>query len=555
MQSSTSKLSLTTIIFFKFLLAANFYTSEDDEIPEVDGLPIDENSYIGWFLDDGGSTTVGTIRADDGFIYCYGHPPQERYQYLCIPPPNCKESPCLHNEDWESVELQDPLPSDAVQLGHCSGGRAIYVARMSCISGDVIPAVAAVDQLLRIGKILAPWKRVDSADCGMILTGVGYSWQAYEEGNVPQCAVQVGVTANDEPLYIGRTISMGLTHPVKIHSSHHFCCAGWEGEDRQYEVLVMSDENNRHEWKILDCKEPLPADVVRAGPDSAVGRTIGMEFPIVVSIEPSTHQSMDLEYLCGTGFRWSKAYTDGNIPKDAVPAGYSQGHGMVYIGRVTYEGKVHVGGISTAKRCIFLIHEGQLISVADYEVLQHSWANGKQAVHRIETENTESLGFKGFKWIDCKQHDLLPENAVPVGWNREAAANCFVGRFWSDGEVLPAAVVVNEDGKINSARAAQNSKTIRSQLFQVLTGREFGWQPCLVNEKPSNAVTSGKTTTGEQLYIGRKISENCLLPIRIRQIADGRVLIGHVSNHKAYHIQFVELRDVELLTVRENDGE
>lgn len=39
--------------------------------------------------------------------------------------------------------------------------------------------------------------------------------------------------------------------------------------------------------------------------------------------------------------------------------------------------------------------------------------------------------------------------------------------------------------------------------YKVLTGNEFEWVNCSEGKFPPKAVTSGKTSTGENLYVGR----------------------------------------------------
>jgi Protein of unknown function (DUF3421) len=196
----------------------------------------------------------------------------------------------------------------------------------------------------------------------------------------------------------------------------------------------------------------MPRDVVNAGHDVCVGSVIDGESRIVATInlsQPSVFtksrdtvlESTIFQVLAGKGFRWSKTFKNGKIPENAVQCGRNLDGEMCFIGRKMIEDKIIVGEISTNKRCMFLVHNTEVISVEAYEVLQHPNEWGKQALSRIPLEtDTEQT----YSWVAAQRRDTIPEDAIIAGWDSTVECNLYAGRFWSAGEVLPAIIFVDE---------------------------------------------------------------------------------------------------------------
>jgi Protein of unknown function (DUF3421) len=216
----------------------------------------------------------------------------------------------------------------------------------------------------------------------------------------------------------------------------------------------------------------MPSDVVKAGLDVYVGRVVDGESRLVASIninQPSVYsisgdtvlESTIFQVLAGKGFRWSKTFENGEIPKNAVECGRNLDGETWFIGRKMIEEKNIVGEISTIKRCMFLVHNSEVVSVANYEVLQHTNEWGKQALSRIPLEtNTEQT----FKWVSAQRHNTIPDDAIMAGW---FGSDLYVGRFWSAGEVIPATIFVDEHMQICKVTATQGCKIINANVCQV----------------------------------------------------------------------------------------
>jgi Protein of unknown function (DUF3421) len=219
----------------------------------------------------------------------------------------------------------------------------------------------------------------------------------------------------------------------------------------------------------------MPENIIKAGLDVCVGRVVDGDARLVASVNlkrssvftnsgDTVLESTDFQVLAGTGFRWSKTYKNGEIPKDAVPCGHNFDGEPCFIGRTQYGHEVIVGEISINKHCMFLVHDLEVISVAEYEVLQHPSEWGKQALSCIPLETSPQ---QKHQWVAAKLQDTIPEDGLMAGWDDEKDNGLYVGRFFSAGEVLPATVTVDKNMKIYRVAAVQNNKVISSNIFQV----------------------------------------------------------------------------------------
>jgi Protein of unknown function (DUF3421) len=219
----------------------------------------------------------------------------------------------------------------------------------------------------------------------------------------------------------------------------------------------------------------VPRNAVTAGFDVYVGRVVDGDSRLVASVnlkQPSVYtkfrdtvlESTNFQILAGKRFRWSRIFSNWEIPKDAVPCGHNLDGDMCFIGRTKYENELIVGEISMTNHRMFLVHSSQVISVTEYEVLLHPTEWGKQALSCIPLESNPP---QKFKWVAAQIQDTIPKDSIMSGWDAEADVGLYVGRFFRSGEVLPASVAVDSDKKIIKVTAVQSNKEISASFFQV----------------------------------------------------------------------------------------
>jgi lysophospholipid acyltransferase (LPLAT)-like uncharacterized protein len=71
-----------------------------------------------------------------------------------------------------------------------------------------------------------------------------------------------------------------------------------------------------------------------------------------------------------------------------------------------------------------------------------------------------------YQWVTCKSRDPLPLNAVLAGWDYNEK-ELYIGRFWHDGDVLPAKVHANEQSMVVLVSATHNEREVKAKYFQV----------------------------------------------------------------------------------------
>jgi hypothetical protein len=66
-----------------------------------------------------------------------------------------------------------------------------------------------------------------------------------------------------------------------------------------------------------------------------------------------------------------------------------------------------------------------------------------------------------------KKQDKLPDNSVLGGWSSQGQYS-FVARFWHEGNMLPAKLIVDFHSNTNHVSAIHDSSEIVSDYFQVI---------------------------------------------------------------------------------------
>lgn len=90
----------------------------------------------------------------------------------------------------------------------------------------------------------------------------------------------------------------------------------------------------------------------------------------VVTLDGIETEKRTIEILIGASCEWIPA-SDGNIPINAFPGGYTKQGEVLYVGRWANasNGELIVGRIHRSHRCIYVGLNGREYSFADYEVL------------------------------------------------------------------------------------------------------------------------------------------------------------------------------------------
>lgn len=91
-----------------------------------------------------------------------------------------------------------------------------------------------------------------------MLTGFGLEWVEDSYGKVPEGAVEGGLTAEGETLYLGRGLIYGQMTPGKIHPLHeclYLPYAGFEYNLKMYEVLV-TPADSKVASEMFEVREP-----------------------------------------------------------------------------------------------------------------------------------------------------------------------------------------------------------------------------------------------------------------------------------------------------------
>lgn len=120
------------------------------------------------------------------------------------------------------------------------------------------------------------------------------------------------------------------------------------GRDSNFSILFIG--RCMHDGSLLPCK------VV---PNKPVARVTYNGVEIV---------KQTFEILLGSNSNWV-ACSNGNVPSNAFPGGYTKQGEVLYIGRANYNGGLLVGRVHKSHRCIYVGHNGRECSLSDYEVL------------------------------------------------------------------------------------------------------------------------------------------------------------------------------------------
>jgi Protein of unknown function (DUF3421) len=117
-------------------------------------------------------------------------------------------------------------------------------------------------------------------------------------------------------------------------------------------------------------------------------------------------------------------------------------------------------------------------------------------------------------------------NAVLAG-NDSDCSPIYVGRASHEGDLLPANVIPSRQAAYVGYRGQEISKN----HFDVLSGNTFTWVKDQNGNVPKDAVSTGKTKTGERVYVGRAHHEKSLTVGKVLKSLNGMYLPYYGVEH------------------------
>lgn len=86
----------------------------------------------------------------------------------------------------------------------------------------------------------------------------------------------------------------------------------------------------------------------------------------------------------------------------------------------------------------------------------------------------------------------------------------YIGRGHHQGDLIPGKVLIN-----NNCHVPYNGVEHSMSTFEVLINSNYQWAPSSNGQVPHNAILGGRTSTGEQLYVGRATHCGVMTPGKV----------------------------------------
>lgn len=195
---------------------------------------------------------------------------------------------------------------------------------------------------------------------------------------------------------------------------------------------------------------------------------------------------------------WVKDFA-GNVPPNAIKAGHEGDGKPLYIGRVNFQGGIHVGKVGPHFTGCHFSWGGKELSMAEYEVLA-----------------------PGNFWIDADSGNVPPGSMQ--GGTCEGKP-LYVVRTKFKGEVIP--------GKLwgYACHFPHGGKELMNAEYQVLKNVPGKWVKASKGEIPTAALYCGKESDGQSLFLARAEYVNGVHPGKIRHgYAGARISWGGLEH-------------------------
>lgn len=196
------------------------------------------------------------------------------------------------------------------------------------------------------------------------------------------------------------------------------------------------------------------------------------------------HPKHHYEILVGQGYGWQPCFS-GAVPPNAVRSGLTRTGEPLYVGRGHYNNSLCVGKIHPSHGCLYIPFGGQEVRLNTYEVLVFEHVNN---------------------WV-ASTPNFTPPGAVVAGHDTDRAV-IYVGRAMHEGEMLPAKIIPSK----GCAYVCYGGYEINKRNHEVLCGPGYAWVKPHHHVIPPNAVSTGRSRSGEPLFVGRGHHHGSLTP-------------------------------------------
>lgn len=280
-----------------------------------------------------------------------------------------------------------------------------------------------------------------------------------------------------------------------------------------------------HIWIATNVYAPVPPMAIHGGHDSDgdeifVGRAYHNGELLPAKVIPSKQSAYvawggqeirvnDYEILTGHHYCWIPA-SNGDVPPHSMRVGQTSDGEPLYVGRGHWQGSLTVGKIHPSHGCLYIPYGGGEHRLDHYEVL-------------VQPET----------WVHSQGNNIVP-GTIHAGTDSDGDA-IYVGRAYHNGDLLPAKVIPSK----GCAYVAYGGQEIVKHDFELLAGYGYGWVPDSNGSVPHGAVICGRTSDGEELYIGRGHYAGSFTP--------GKIHPSHGCLYIPYGGQEVRLNNYEVL--------
>uniref|UniRef100_A0A182JN32 DUF3421 domain-containing protein n=1 Tax=Anopheles atroparvus TaxID=41427 RepID=A0A182JN32_ANOAO len=133
------------------------------------------------------------------------------------------------------------------------------------------------------------------------------------------------------------------------------------------------------------------------------------------------------------------------------------------------------------------------------------------------------------RWQQCYSSEPLPLEAVLAGYDTNEDP-IFVGQAHHMGNLLPAKVIPDK----KCAYVSHEGEEFQKSSFQVLCCRNVSWVKPQNGSIPPNAIPGGRTTSGEELFIGRGKFNGSVTPGKLFP-KDRKLYIPYDKNEPVFY--------------------
>lgn len=288
---------------------------------------------------------------------------------------------------WILRSNTDPLPPNAVYIGHNYENSPTYVARYS-FQGKYYPAEFIPSEYCAFSNLNGCREEIHECE---VLCGYGYEWVFPECIETDWIDAVAACSEATEPIYIGRT---------KMSDYYGSSSVGRIKEDKS--GIVIADEENANELEYnkyeylrgrniqpLMSQDVVPDDAIIGGSlaDGTllyIGHAYHEGDILPAQITPGrsyalvshgchSHRKEEYAYLRVSNTEWVSA-SEGQVPKNAIVGGRTNYDEVLFIGRARHpeaNNNYITGKVHPSHRVMYIAFEELEIAFRNYEVLVH----------------------------------------------------------------------------------------------------------------------------------------------------------------------------------------